>query len=103
MIQLENHRPSKAEVGKLYELTILKWDFEQPSFSVFDTKGKTTGQRWVYESPVVWMVLEQNEKCTTVLNGESVMRVSCLEFDRAMEGYDVLLISVDTVADKHSK
>lgn len=103
MNQFETHNPSKAEPGKLYELTIEKWSFEQPSFTIFDTKGKTTERLWVYENPIVCMVLEQNEGYTTVLNGENVMRVGYSEFDRAIEGYDVLLVPINTVADKHTK
>ena len=103
MSQFETHNPSKAKPGKLYELVIQKWHFERPSFTTFDIKGETTGQKWLYEHPVVCMVLEQNEGYTTVLNGENVMRVGYTEFDRAIEGYDTLLISVDAVADKHTK
>jgi hypothetical protein len=103
MNQFEAHNPSKAEPGKLYELTIPSWEIEQPSFAVFDAKGNSTDRQWKYEFPVICMVLEQKENTTIVLNGENIVQIGHSQWERSLQGYDVLLVPANAVADKHTK
>jgi hypothetical protein len=75
------YNPKKAEVGKLYELRIIKTQhfaefFSMPAFFVFDTQGKLVNKTWVPHARNYCMVLKQDHAYTTILVGEDIIRVT---------------------------
>lgn len=92
--------PKKAEVGKLYELRIIKTQqdtfFSMPEFFVFDTQGKLVNKTWVPQDRNYCMVLKQHQTHTTILVGEDIIHVSEHE-----DLFEIQLIPLNESSNQH--